>query len=177
MTDIAGSDAQLSRLCLSCGLCCDGTLFERATATPEEFATLPAAGFTTLMKAEATYFQLPCTKLHCTTCSIYERRPEVCRSFRCSLLRAIERSELTIEEAQAHVARARELREAVRATDPNAITYRARRTLRSGLWGRTTSSTGGGNALPAARLLRLIALDEYLDRWFKRRARVEDPGA
>lgn len=75
--------SELETLCQSCGFCCDGTLFQKALLRPEELEPARKNGLRVV--ADKGFLQ-PCPKLVERSCSIYEQRPSVCRSFTCRLL-------------------------------------------------------------------------------------------
>ena len=88
-----------SELCLSCGLCCDGSLFQLVKLEPGE-----AQSGLRLVPAHDAFAQ-PCGCLTGTRCDIYDDRPAACRRFRCRLLAHVG----PIGPALAIVARTREL--------------------------------------------------------------------
>ncbi len=87
-------------LCLSCGFCCDGTLFEKVPLGPHEAAEVRAA--VGVAKQQASLLQ-PCAALNGTCCRVYTQRPLACRRYRCLLLEAHETGEVSLEGAQAVV--------------------------------------------------------------------------
>lgn len=93
----------LSELCLSCGLCCDGTLFRQVRITPDEKARLVELRIGTGRKSGSDVMLLPCGKLEGKCCSVYEARPGGCRRFVCALGKRLESNELSFDEAQLHV--------------------------------------------------------------------------
>jgi len=76
------SEEDLERLCKSCGMCCDGTLFQRALLKPEEVEPARRVG---LKIFQDRGFEQPCPQLRESACQVYEDRPSVCRSFLCKL--------------------------------------------------------------------------------------------
>jgi Fe-S-cluster containining protein len=76
------SQEDLERLCKSCGMCCDGTLFQRAMLKPEEVEPAKKHG---LKVIEDRGFEQPCPQWTAGGCQVYEHRPSVCRSFACKL--------------------------------------------------------------------------------------------
>jgi len=93
-------DEQL--ICVTCGLCCDGTLFLRAHLEPGERGTgdLPQWIEKNSMTEDGKdYFRLPC-RYFCEKCTIYQlKRAVVCSSFRCHLLEDFAEGKVTIPEA------------------------------------------------------------------------------
>lgn len=74
-------------VCLTCGFCCDGTLFGHAVLKPEEKGNLPLLiEQRVFMIGEKDFFRLPC-QYFSGRCTIYEsKRADVCGSYRCRLL-------------------------------------------------------------------------------------------
>ena len=87
-----------TNICLSCGLCCDGTLIGFVQLESEELSPLRK-----LMEIEQTgengMFFLPCNELGCNGCNIYSQRPKACRNFECGVLKSVEKKELTFDKA------------------------------------------------------------------------------
>lgn len=85
-------------ICKNCGFCCDGTLFEQATLQSNE--VLPAGIELNKVKIKRKeYFNLPCFYFK-NNCSIYHSpKARICSSFRCKLLRDVERGKITKENA------------------------------------------------------------------------------
>lgn len=86
-------------LCLSCGLCCDGTMFQVVAITPEEAARLD--GRVTL-SADRSQLVQGCRALSGCRCGVYEQRPAVCRTFKCLVLASLDEGKLS--QAEAHEA-------------------------------------------------------------------------
>lgn len=84
-------------ICLSCGLCCDGTLIGFVKLDSEE---LP--GMREVMDIEDEngngFFLQPCNS-YCDGCTIYSKRPKQCASFKCELLKSFEQKELNFDSA------------------------------------------------------------------------------
>ena len=87
-----------TNICLSCGLCCDGTLIGFVQLDKEELAPVKQ-----LMEIEQTgengMFFLPCNELGCNGCNIYSQRPKACRNFECGVLKSVEKKELSFDNA------------------------------------------------------------------------------
>lgn len=112
---IADAAAEKSNICIDCGMCCDGTLFSEVSVRPyDDAAILITKGLTIRPHGEERVFDLPCTEFTAGRCGIYDCRPEVCRSYRCQLLRRVERGEITAADAQTLINEAKVLRDRVR---------------------------------------------------------------
>src|SRR5580658_3789285 len=104
-------DLELTALCQSCGLCCDGSLFGRVRLESSEVES--ARRHRLLVVANGKSFEEPCTALvkrdtdhHC---SIYAERPESCRRFVCELYAGQVREPASLDERMALVRRAKAL--------------------------------------------------------------------
>ncbi len=107
---------QSSTLCLSCGLCCDGTLFRRVAVGPEDnIIRLEAAGSHVVSEENVSFFVQPCVCLHDKKCGIYLDRPKVCRGFACKLLVGYHGEEISFEQADALIQKCFTLKERVEA--------------------------------------------------------------
>lgn len=103
------------KVCLSCGLCCDGTLFTNARLRPGERGEI--GGLPELIKASSfragdeELFRLPCGYFS-GRCTIYDRKKAwVCSAFRCRVLKDFAGGVISLEEALETV------RDAVRMRD------------------------------------------------------------
>ena len=84
-------------ICLSCGLCCDGTLIGYVKLGSKE---LPALRELLNIEEEGGkgFFLQPC-KSYCDGCTIYSNRPKQCDNFKCGLLKSVEQKELSFDTA------------------------------------------------------------------------------
>jgi hypothetical protein len=160
------TSADSSALCGRCAMCCNGTLFNSARLAAHEKPIRRGDGLKLAKIKGQTFFLQPCAYESCGRCTIYESRFEVCRAFKCALLRRYESGEVDFEEAQSTIAKALELRAAVSATDPPAVSYGERQRLRKKLAKELTGDTGPARDSIARRLLAMVVLDSFLDRWF-----------
>ena len=154
-------------ICVGCGLCCDGTLFSHLTTLDETDLGMPLRmlGVEIIVEADPPVFALPCPAVAEGRCTIYEKRFDICRSFRCALLRSYQAGEIDGDQARSKVERAHELVVAVTASDPSAQLYKVRIDVREQLAREVESGTADTSA--AQRLLNIVALDTFLDRWFR----------
>lgn len=101
-------------VCIRCGFCCDGTLFQHAHLNEGERGALPVeiekASFS---EGGRGYFRLPC-RYFSGKCTIYDRqRAYVCGSYRCQLLKDLSDGMVTSEVAHETVLRAHEIRRGI----------------------------------------------------------------
>lgn len=86
-----------SNICLSCGLCCDGTLIGFVQLDSDEIPAVKE-----VMDIEEAngqgFFLHPCKK-YCDGCTIYAQRPKQCGKFKCGLLNSVEQKELDFDSA------------------------------------------------------------------------------
>jgi Fe-S-cluster containining protein len=83
-----------TRLCLECGLCCDGVLFSDVELQPGDDARqLRALGLPVAVKRgtrAVQRFPQPCAALCADNrCRIYDDRPARCREFECGVLKEV----------------------------------------------------------------------------------------
>jgi uncharacterized protein len=112
--------AELGRLCRSCGLCCDGSLFGLVVLQPEEVETARRHRLRVLASGKG--FEQRCAALEGHgpvgphECTIYGERPQSCRDFACRLYERHRLEGGPIEPRLAAVRRVRELVAALEAT-------------------------------------------------------------
>jgi uncharacterized protein len=75
-----------SRLCLECGICCQGAFHFGARVHDGEHDAVRALGLTITDSAEGPVFPLPCLLHVDNRCTAYADRPSACRSYQCKLL-------------------------------------------------------------------------------------------
>jgi Fe-S-cluster containining protein len=102
----------LGELCLACGLCCDGTLFDLVKLEAgDDAARLKALGLPVKVsrgKEPVTRFPQPCAAL-CSdcTCRVYAERPWQCRVFECGVFKDAKAGRVTFASAMRQVKQAR----------------------------------------------------------------------
>ncbi|MHB8875500.1 MAG: YkgJ family cysteine cluster protein [Myxococcaceae bacterium] len=108
--ELPANETPLATLCRGCGLCCDGSLFSHVGLEPEDLERLRALGIPTATRSTGSVV-LPqrCSALKGYDCQIYPDRPASCRAYKCMLATALLEKEVTLEEAQAEVAKAHRL--------------------------------------------------------------------
>jgi Fe-S-cluster containining protein len=82
-------------LCVSCSLCCNGSLFSRVPVTEDEKVRM--GGGPNFFKKGGDYrMKLGCSRLgYDGGCQSYDIRPETCRSYKCRLLKRVEAEEVS----------------------------------------------------------------------------------
>lgn len=108
-----------SRLCLSCGLCCDGGLFAYVELGEKDRARLSSAGF-----AAPERLTHPCCHFANGPCAVYDVRPRICRAYRCENLKAADEGAIDFETAHARVEQAVALRAKMDAAAPSGLSAR-----------------------------------------------------
>lgn len=106
-------------LCLACGLCCDGTLFDLVKLEASDDATkLKALGLPVTVsrgKAAVARFPQPCAALCADrTCRLYANRPWQCRVFECRVFKDAKAGRITFAAALRLVTQARRRADKVR---------------------------------------------------------------
>ena len=163
-----------AELCVGCGMCCDGTLYERASVAPGEEERMAASGLELFGDAGKRSFRQPCPHSSGGRCTIYESRFHICRTFECALLRSVESGDLSLSEAKGKVATAQQLLEKVVAIDPAWQRVEARNSARALLAEQLATSDDLGRRAGSERLLNIVALESYLSRWFRHKKPEED---
>ena len=139
----------LSRLCTSCGLCCDGNLFTQVPLLADEVALLRRRGLPLLARGDRLpVVEQRCAALAGSCCTIYDERPQGCRGYRCMLHAALAADEVGLEEALAVVVQTQALLGALAdaVSVPARASTRARR--RGAPWpgGKASASAAVGAA-------------------------------
>lgn len=155
-------------LCIGCGFCCDGTLHDYVDIDgQEDEANAANVGLKVIGKADKRIFRQPCPKFGCGVCTVYAKRPQACRIYRCELLKNVDAGQISMAEAREKIALAKQLVGAVRITVPSATTF----SKRSALWRRLEKDLrnveGEARLRSAKIILQIAALQHFLDRWFR----------
>ncbi len=126
-------------LCLTCGLCCDGTLFGSVELTlADDPERLRALGLKIAARGKPRFPQ-PCAALDSgCRCRVYGERPQQCRAFECALLQSVQRGRIdpvsaarTIRQTRQQAADVRSrLRELGETNERLALARRFRRLRR-----------------------------------------------
>jgi Fe-S-cluster containining protein len=167
------------KLCLACGLCCDGTLFHYVRLGPSDDAKqLKAIGLPVApsrSKTPVTRFLQPCAALCADrTCRLYAFRPLQCRIFECGVFRDAQAGRIKFAAARRLVTQARQwadkvrrlLRELGDTEERRALSERFRRTQRrmeSGIADAAAGDTFAELGL-AVHTLNLLTHEKFYTR-------------
>lgn len=157
--------------CAGCGLCCDGTLHTKAKLqTQADDRLLEAGGLERITDDSGKrYFRQPCPYLCDNLCSTYETRFSVCRAYRCALLQSYDNGDISSEDARTKIAVAKTLRAKISAVSPDDATYASRYKRRLEMERELPAQIGEARQKALEKLLKFVALDTYLDIWFRRK--------
>lgn len=98
-------------LCLSCGMCCDGSMFQVVKLFEGEADRLEGR---LELSTDRVHALQPCIALKSDKCcKVYEDRPKICRAYRCLALSGLESGAMTPAEAQGLVDEVLERRRAL----------------------------------------------------------------
>ena len=139
-----------SALCLACGLCCSGALFDLVPLDADEIAHARALRLPVLQGPHVDGFAPPCPELHDRACAIYDaRRPRMCGAYACATLRAFQAGELAFAPALDRVREGAAIADELRARVPG--------------WPASRDVTSGELRRPTAEAL--AAESELVARW------------
>ncbi|HSO00178.1 MAG TPA: YkgJ family cysteine cluster protein [Candidatus Nanopelagicales bacterium] len=108
MTQPEFSPPNGSDVCVACGLCCTGLLFDLAPLEEPELALAGKLRLPLVRTPMYDAFRLPCPRQEGAVCGVYATRPKVCGSYECGLLQRYVAGEVPLDEALARVTRIRE---------------------------------------------------------------------
>ena len=158
-------------LCLTCGLCCDGTLFWGMPLVPDDDVTpLEAVGINIVSDNDLTVLKQPCAAHKNCTCVVYANRPQRCRTFNCKLLKRFEREDVSQQSALEIINKMKSLK-----NEMNELALAASTTAQSGeeilsLMKRCQADPSVGATKQDYVLLKFGELQIYLDRFFREEA-------
>lgn len=153
-------------ICVGCGLCCDGTLHGAATVQADDEAAVEAAGLEISSKGKGRVFLQPCPRFSCGSCTIYEKRPGVCRTYSCALLINVEAGNISRSVAREKIATAKRLVAAVDAIEPESAGAAKRSLYAKRLNSELSRPQPHGRSEAEAALRHVLALQRFLIRWF-----------
>lgn len=162
-------DTPDAKLCLACGMCCNGVLHPTARLAPQEISFADSLGMTTSYTPGNAHFHLPCPCWQEERCSVYPLRPNVCHTYRCKLLRSLDRQTITLDVALEHLQQVQTLIQEIEAMigdsrTADSIWTRLRRFAAQR--GYTHDSAQFGQDFPLLKL-KASSLDWLLQRHFR----------
>ena len=102
------------KLCIACGLCCNGAWFGCGVLEADEVDRARSVGLRIKIHHDAEHFGQPCSKFLNGCCSIYEGwRPRACGAYTCALLNRYMAGDVGEQEAMGHIAAAKAMFERV----------------------------------------------------------------
>jgi hypothetical protein len=115
MPPAAPGRAEGSRLCLACGLCCQGLLHARARLQDHEAGTAHRLGLPVVATEPGNAaFSLPCPRHQENRCTVYDERPSPCGGYQCGVLQRYLSGDATLAASLAIVQRTQELTASLR---------------------------------------------------------------
>lgn len=105
MSNQKTKDGSSEDLCQSCGLCCDGTLFDVVPLKPQDLPEpLRLVGIRVVVDDTPGRFTQPCAAHQHGCCQVYASRPSSCREYECELLKKFARGAVTFASAETQIA-------------------------------------------------------------------------
>lgn len=103
-----------SKLCLTCGLCCQGLLHDWVKVESDESGRMERLGLSVTARSQGAGFSLPCPCYREGRCAEYRDRPRSCSGYQCRLLRRHLSGEVTWEEGVRRVEQVKRLMASIR---------------------------------------------------------------
>ncbi|WP_214652188.1 YkgJ family cysteine cluster protein [Novosphingobium jiangmenense] len=165
---MARSDLELplaSRLCLACGLCCNGTVYGYAIIREDEVEEAARIGMNTMRTMDKSpAFLMACNWLDGAACTRYTQwRPSICGDYFCRVQKRAEKQDLTEEQAFARIANARRMAEEVKALLPDGMPMSQARHEFRRLAGMHPNLTPEESRF----VVKMFTLERYLDAEFR----------
>lgn len=171
----------MSTLCLSCGLCCDGTIFDVVPLTERERVVVGRLGLPIIERASGPAMPQPCEALDGLVCQVYVSRPAPCRAFHCALYDAVGADELDLGEALGIIREAHGLLATLAAAIGEAPDHEPYRPPIAGAEPDGEEGVAAGPIQGARRIQKrrfdpaidraLFAVERHLDEHFRGRGR------
>ncbi|MBB3860521.1 hypothetical protein GGQ88_001787 [Novosphingobium hassiacum] len=155
-----------SRLCLACGMCCDGTLHDYARLRACDIEPATAVGLPTFNTADGLpAMPLPCQYLDGAACRRYDDwRPSICGEYQCQLQLRAAAGECTEAQAMDLIASALAARDRViEVVAPGTTLTDARKRF-----GELAASKQALSPADARLVARVFALERVLDPHFRK---------
>ena len=122
-----------SRLCLECGICCQGVLHREASVEAGEIEAVRRLGLQVIGSGKDLSFRLPCPLHQGDRCTAYMDRPRTCRSYQCKLLKGYLEGTVDWEHCRRTIGFAKDLvdriRRGINLADPDQCVWEEIRSL------------------------------------------------
>lgn len=154
-------------------MCCDGTLFGSVSIVlGDRLGPLHEAGAVPLAASEGTLISQPCAAHSGTYCTVYASRPEICRTYRCALLKSVDNHEVSHDDAVEVIRRATTLRDRVQAGLAVALGQHPKQPFSNAYSLLSQKFANEGDPVAAARihadlLFDIVSLRTLLDNQFE----------
>jgi hypothetical protein len=156
-------------LCLACGLCCKGIWFPHVKLKPGEVEIARAAQFPVETVGKDVVFYQPCVKHQGGKCDAYAQwRPAACSDFRCRLLDAYVKGEVSMADALRHVDAASAMAEEMRHELGDVKGGLRGDEFVACLHADASGADGRPMQLTAATKLNAVALNMYYVKYFRK---------
>ena len=159
-----------SELCLSCGLCCNGAMFEEITFGTglENLEPARALGFKPEKKDGSQFVEdHPCQAHREGKCTIYANRFQNCKEFKCKLLKNYKKGVLDFELASSQIHKTKELYELLKQELGCEENQSFWKTVRK-LWEQCPDGPDGleFRRKHAGLMLKILSLTRLLGKYF-----------
>lgn len=156
------------KLCVACGLCCNGAWFGRGDLGAHEVEPARTAGLRVKSEDGRHHFGQPCTRYLNGCCSIYESwRPRVCGDYTCALLDRYLAGKVDEAEAMGHIASVKVMHERVIAETGDLEDGLSAASFMRRLGSRSPEDGQAAHPpLSPAATMDVVALKVYFNRHF-----------
>lgn len=111
---IESNSIEEQKICILCGLCCDGTLFDKAVLQEGEKGTLPQKIEDNYFRTKnKEFFRQPCPYFAGKCTIYYQKKADICSAFRCRLLYDHDKKKLNFSETANIVRQTKILRDEI----------------------------------------------------------------
>lgn len=151
-----------SDLCLSCGMCCDNTMFGRVVVDEDEARTIRRLGIEVIEYDDGELsFNQPCPRLCDKMCQVYKQRPWTCESYVCETIKDLRKGTIDAAEAQDRIDTVLDAKAALARQAGDVDLFEYRNTVTDALEEGEPAS-----AIPECTP-ELVRLETLLNRWFR----------
>ena len=160
-----GSDE--STVCVSCGLCCQGPLYNWAELQPDELPLADRLSLRVVTYDGQPGISLPCSCLDGTRCTVYEQRPRICRDFACNLLLGLRSGAVTLDDALDRVREAHGLLDEIESLLPQHAVKRVWQRIAERWDLRDLQRLLAAGEIDQDTVMAIVSLDVHLEKHFR----------